>query len=87
MHIYNVTCRVPEIVVGFIFRETLSSEEIHHFLVKREDPIKEDKDLSEIRKLAQDKFGGKREIKNSWHGNFEWEPQVQVISISYLGAG
>ena len=62
-------------------------EEIHNFLVKRDQPISEDSDLSEIQKLAQDKFGGKREVKNSWHGDFEWEPEVQVTNISYLGAG
>ena len=87
MHVYNITCRIPEIVMGLIFRDVVSPEEIHHFIVKRGNPISEDSDLSEIQKLAQDKFGGKREIKDSWHGDFEWEPQVQVVNVSYLGAG
>lgn len=87
MYIYNITCRIPEIIMGLIFKEVVSPEEIHHFLVKRDLPINEDSDLSEIQKLAQDKFGGKREVKNTWHGDFEWEPEVQVTNISYLGAG
>ena len=84
MHVYNVTCRIPEFIEGFLFKDVISSEEIHNFIVQRDKPITTDIDAQEVYKLAEDKFGGKRKIDGGW-ASYEWEPPVQVINISYLG--
>lgn len=85
MYIYNVTCRIPEIVGGLIFRNVISSEEIHNFIVRRNRPIDNDSDLLEIKKLAQEKFGGKRTVESDW-ADFEYEPQVEILNIGFLGS-
>ena len=86
MYIYNITCRIPEFIEGFIFKDVIAPEEVHNLILRRDSPISTDSDTVEIQKLAQEKFGGKREVKGGW-ADYEWEPQVQIIGISFLGAG
>lgn len=84
MHIYNVTCRIPEFTEGLIFKEVIAPEEIHNFVISRDKPISTDADIQDVQKFSQERFGGKRELKGGWV-DYEWEPPVQVINISYLG--
>ena len=51
MHVYNVTCRIPEFIEGLLFKDVISSEEIHNFIVQRGKPITTDIDTQEVYKL------------------------------------